>query len=516
MSSYSYDSGGRNRSTEKVMWLVMALMVSFVLLSTFHPGVNAWLSKSQGAFGLGLLLVYVTFLLASRRNFRRQRMANIHISTTRRNFTYKDHGGEKIYSWRDVREADMRVEVDRQGQAYVAKMTLNVPKARVSLENHPMVPLPRMVRLVEEVRQKVGGSVRWHFHWFHPICPLCKTALLPRSEKCPGCGERVKYVSKMRRPWELIREENLYVLLILLYAFYPLALPFLASIALVALVRNTPSRLRPLETEEEPASSLEESPPEVGNDDGVERKATNSAPLLLMILAAVLLASPVHAAPSPAGGASPVPDVPSPVPSSPLPTASPAQADAKADASYFPLAVGNTWEYRSSFDRVVMKVTGQEIVNGAACYVVESFVGDGTDSVQKEYYAVTAAGVEVYKRSHKGSDFFLDTPEQMLAFPLREGRHWTWQGNAAQGTVMLAFEIKGERRVPVLGREMSALLVLIRGRSADGSEIQTKRWYCRGIGMVREQSMMKKAGKATSMDASLQNYSLRVGQPTGD
>ena len=190
-------------------------------------------------------------------------------------------------------------------------------------------------------------------------------------------------------------------------------------------------------------------------------------------------------------------------------TASPSPR--QPDSTYLPLAVGNTWEYRSSYERVVMRVTHQEVVNGNTCFVMDSFVGDSTEPAQREYFAVGSTGVEVYRRLQGGSDFFLDTPEPMLRFPVREGAHWTWQAPSTQGGVMLAFEIKGERRTNVLGRDVTALLVVIRGRASDGSEIQTKRWYCRGIGMLREQTVLKKSGKATTMESILQNYSLRVG-----
>jgi hypothetical protein len=468
LPSYSYDSG-RNRGLEKVVWIVMLVMVSFVLLSTFQPAFKAYIKSTHGGFALGLVVIYLMFLVFSRRIFRQQRLAGVKIATTRRNFTFTDMNGEKVHSWRDVKDAVMRVEVDGRGQAYLHRLTLNVPKAKVVLENDPGAPLSDAAGLLAEVRERVPVR-KWRFHWYHPVCPLCSSRL--EGPRCPGCGEEVTYVSKIARPWEIVREETLYLFLLLVVAgmtaplFYLLALVFIVGVFAFKLLANGVARLRPM--------------PGAG---------------AALALALLLLLGLRPAAAGPRSNLWPWPSSSRPM----------------ADVVYLPLAIGNTWEYRSNFETVVMKVSGQENVNGTPCYVMESYVGDGTEPVQKEYLAVGARGIQVWRRLHKGSDYFLESAETILPFPFRAGVHWTWQAPAAQGGTLLAFEVMGERHISVLGRDMVATLLLIHGRSTDGSEMQTKRWYCRGVGMVREQTMMKKAGKATTIEAVLQNYSLRMG-----
>lgn len=505
LATYNYEDSmrGKSRAMERVVWIIMGVMVTFVLLSTFHPAVKAFIGRSKGGFFVALVILYLLFLVFSRRIFRQQRLAKVSMTTSRRGFTYTDMSGERILSWRDIRKTVARVDVDAAGQAFVRQLSLQHAKGTVRVDNDPALELPHMMGLLNEVGARLP-QLTFRFHWYHALCPFCKGGLPSKGSECPSCGAHVAYVSKIRRPWEMIREENLYIFLILLVAgpfFYPVALAFIASLIFITLAVNRPSRLKPL------AMTSESAADEAADDPTPTR---NSA-IVVAVFAALLLTVPLDARAGPA--------TPSPLPSataSRSPHVDATRQNPLADAVYFPLAVGDTWEYRSNYDTVIMKVTGQEIVNGASCYVMESFVGENTASVQKEYYAVSHGGIEVYKRTHKGSDFFLDTPEPMLAFPLVDGRHWTWQSSGAQGNVLLAFSVMGKRRIPVLGREVPGILVLIRGRSADGTEVQIKRWYCRGIGMVREQTMTKKAGKATSMEATLQNYSLRVGQPAGE
>lgn len=518
MATYSYeDTSGRRKggAVEKVVWVIMGAMIAFGLLCTFHPAVKAVISKSHGSFTVGFVIVYLMFLIFTRRIFRKQKLGNMKMVTNRRGFTFNDVGGEKILSWRDVRSAEAWIDVDARGHAFIRRLTLQWAKRCIRVENDPCFLMPHMARLVREVRERVP-DLRFSFHYYHAICPFCKGTLARKAPNCPSCGVPVRYASKIMRPWEMIREENFYIFLLMIVAgpnFYPLALVFAAGLVFITILVNTRSRLKPLMLEDPTPTSQ---PAETSDAPEPAPVPRTPSPVALTVLGLLLLVTGTEvalAAPPSDGGRVMLPS-PAALPPSPTavpsPSPFPSPRTSASDAAYFPLAVGNTWEYRSSYDTVTVKVTGKEIVNGAACYVVESYVGDNSESVQREYFAMGPGGVEVHKRSHKGSEFFLEVPEPMITFPLVEGRHWTWQGNASQGNVMLVFSVMGMRRIPVLGHEKPGMLILVRGRSSDGTEIQTKRWYCRGIGMVREQTMMKKAGRATTVEATLQNYSLRV------
>jgi len=320
------------------------------------------------------------------------------------------------------------------------------------------------------------------FHWFHSLCPFCTGKLERGKVGCPSCGRPVKLVPKMLRPWEMLREEGIYLLLILLVAgpvFYPLLFAYLGIALLLPSLANRPGTLKALTPGEPPVE-----PPEATDEKAPppRRKKPGAVALLLALL---LLGASAWAAPAP-----------------PL-------DPGIADHAYFPLAVGNTWEYRSNLARVLVKVTGREIVNGIPCFVVESFVDDSAQSSQKEYYTYTEDALQVLKRVHKGSDFFLDTPEPMLYFPLAPGRRWTWQSGPQEGSVFFAFHVRPPVRIQVMDTSMVTLPVTVQGRAADGSEIQTKRWYARGIGMVRELTITKKAFQTFKLEASLLHYSVQ-------
>src|SRR5215208_1771511 len=59
----------------------------------------------------------------------------------------------------------------------------------------------------------------------------------------------------------------------------------------------------------------------------------------------------------------------------------------------FPLALGNTWTYRvrDQTDRFVVRVAGQEMVGGQACYKLEARLGDRV--VATEHLAFTKLGL---------------------------------------------------------------------------------------------------------------------------
>ncbi|NDD27523.1 MAG: hypothetical protein EB084_04570 [Proteobacteria bacterium] len=531
MAEHGYGTTPKGGRVGEVMtWLTLALMISFVVISRLHPAVRARLEEAPGAFTMGLAAMYLIFLISSRRVFRQKRLAGVRLSTNRRTLCFNDEGGEQIVTWRDVKSARIRVDVTRDGQAWARRFDLQGPKRRIRLDSSLVLPLSDAPGLVREICERVANVVL-ELHALRPFCPLCAGDIDLANRRCPSCAATVEHVSLLKRPWELYGAEMLYMSLLFLViaplwpGLYLFALVLLVGVPLRALL-FAPAPPRPL-------SALPADAPSVSVPRTLGGVASVTLALLLVLAPAVAAPPGSPSAVPPSRGLPPsgLPAAPSATPSatpsagSAHPFASPAKdrwnlferATTSAPSSmgrladYFPLALGNTWEYRSNYNRVVMRVTHQEVVNGVTCWVLESFVGDATESVQRESISVGASSVEVLKRVHGGTELFLDPPETLARHPLREGVHWTWQAPASQGSALLVFEIKGLRRLNVLGRDETALLVLIRGRSADGAEIQTKRWYCKGVGMVREQTVMKKSGQSTQMDAMLQNYNLRLG-----
>ena len=497
MPTYSYSSAQVDRRAtrrlESTFLTGLALMVAFLVASfLFRDQFGQFLKADARIFPLVLVGLYLFFLLPSRRLLRIQRTGQTSVATTRRGFTYKDSQGEKILSWRDVKQARIQVDSDRFRKAFPGKIVLVHAKGRISLDNDPPgTELLGARDLVREIRKRVPDTT-FSFHWFHSVCPFCKADLPPRAVACPSCHERVRYVPKFLRPWELLREEGLYLILILLVVnMWPLVLGYLALVSILPLVLQRRSLLQPLDL----GPSEPEDRDEAGEEPPSPKRAskTGSIPVVVvLVFVAALLMGATHPAQS-------APEAP------PLPVASPSTAGAPAELPmpWFPLAVGNRWDYQSKYSRVSMRVTGVENVNGVPCFVVHSFVGDATESSQVEYFSVTDDGVHVLKRVHKGSDFILRPPETMLALPLEIGKHWAWQGDAASGSVALAFSVRPGGIVEVMGQRLPTLLVVIQGRAADASELQTKRWYSRGVGLVRELTQLKKGSRSLKVDALL-------------
>jgi hypothetical protein len=509
LPTYTYRSAKDSKTTQKRLETTMlsglAFMLSFFILSVFHPEFRSVLKGDHRIFPAVLVFMYLLFLLPSRRLLRFQRFGQTSLNATRRGFTYKDAQGEKIFSWRDISQARVLITVDRRHQAFPNKIILVHSKGRIQLENDPpMHELEGTTDLVKELVRRVP-AVTFSFHWFHAVCPFCKTELARGGSRkeCPGCGRPVQYVSKVLRPWEILREEGLYLLLILLVAgplLAPLALLYVLALFVGPLLYYRVAALKPLDLSV--AGGDAEDSGEPGDPAGPSPTPSIVAGFLgLLLMLGALASPPASSAPWPGGSASPT---------RPGPHA-PAALPIAGGPEYFPLSVGNTWEYATHRERILVRVTRRENVNETSCYVVESFVGGASEASQVEYYAVTPQGVQVLKRTHAGSEYLLKSPETMLAFPLLPGRHWTWQGDDAAGQVLLAFSISKVTLLEVLGRKVPALLVVLHGRSADGSELQTKRWYSPGIGMVRELTLLKKGARSMKVEATLVDFKAPSG-----
>jgi hypothetical protein len=495
-----------------LLWTGLGLMTSFMVLSFLSTPVRTLIESHRETFPLLLVVLYLLFLVPSRRLYRYQRFGRISLTTNRKGLTYLDQTGEKVLAWRDLEWVRVIADV-RRNCAFVTKLILKSRKDKITLEiDPPANQLENVDELLGELEERVDKKT-YSMHWFYAVCPFCRTPLRGPAKRgeatpaCAGCGRPIEFASKALRPWELIREEGLYLFLLLLVAgrlFIPLAFLYLGLMLLIPLFMSRPSRLVLLGVGRQAATTVTEQG--AGGGPG-----TAVAVMLALWLLAGLGAGPAHAEPaaSPSSSASPaVSTSPSAAPV-PRPSDSGSPSLLAVPSTYFPLAVGNEWEYHSNLDTILVKVTGKETVNGVDCFVVDSLVGPSRDSAQREDYAVTPQGLEVLKRTHKGSDFFLDVPEPMLTAPVRPGRRWTWQGNAADGNVFLAFDIKPFTTMDVANKKLRVLPVVMQGRSADGSEIQTKRWYAPNVGMVRELTIMKKGMKSIKVDAVLTHYSLQ-------
>jgi hypothetical protein len=171
------------------------------------------------------------------------------------------------------------------------------------------------------------------------------------------------------------------------------------------------------------------------------------------------------------------------------------RTEAQSDlAAYFPLVPGTQWVYRSgSGEQVVRRVGALTKAAGQECRMIET-VADGAVA-QAECFRVTAAGVYVMLRSSPAGSAALTPPQPLLSAPVAVGRRWQWTGVIGDRT--LTFDYQWARRETVVtpGGTFDTMQLYVAGEPVVGAQLQSWRWFARGVGLVKEDTVISRGSQ---------------------
>ncbi len=195
---------------------------------------------------------------------------------------------------------------------------------------------------------------------------------------------------------------------------------------------------------------------------------------------------------------------------------------------YFPLQPGNSWTYEArradmpapvklsvkvrKMEKVSMKGDQKDArkVDSYECYVLESFVNDKSETLQREFYARTSEGLAVVKRITGDTELEMDPPELMLKSPLAAGQKWAWNGKVMGTQVDMTFAVEDGGKVNVKDKDLDSLKVTIEQKVQTGETTTTDRWFVKDVGLVKEETLLKKGAKSLSLSTRLIDYELNA------
>jgi hypothetical protein len=165
------------------------------------------------------------------------------------------------------------------------------------------------------------------------------------------------------------------------------------------------------------------------------------------------------------------------------------QAASPELAFYFPLTPGTIWVYRSGGGtEVVRRVGGAVKSGGQECRLIETVADGGV--TQSECYQVTAAGVYVVHRSGPGGSAALTPPQPLLSAPLSVGRTWQWTGTIGDRTITFDYQWARRETVVTPAGRFDTMQSYFSGEPAPGARIQSWRWFARGVGLIKEDTIV--------------------------
>jgi hypothetical protein len=160
--------------------------------------------------------------------------------------------------------------------------------------------------------------------------------------------------------------------------------------------------------------------------------------------------------------------------------------DQPTSTPYFPLVVGNTWEYRAGENRFALKVTKMETVKDsnakqANTARLELFVAG--KSVSYENVGVTAAGVVRYTFEGKVAT----PPILFLKLPPTKGAKWNVESKVDGQVLKGAFTITEDKEaVKVPAGSYTTVTVRSQGLEVNGVKLDLTYYFAEKVGMVKQ------------------------------
>jgi len=172
-------------------------------------------------------------------------------------------------------------------------------------------------------------------------------------------------------------------------------------------------------------------------------------------------------------------------------TTSPSSSGGESTGSkdYFPLRVGDTWQYRSTTadgkqSEFSIKVLNEEKENGNTLYLVETV---STFQPIHDWYSKPSGWVLMHRQEYvkAGNKAEYDPTKQFLKNPLASGDSWHWKGKGMMGLeIDESNDVSGPETVSVPAGKFAAMKVMTKVVQG-GAPVTKTYWYAAGVGLVK-------------------------------
>jgi len=155
------------------------------------------------------------------------------------------------------------------------------------------------------------------------------------------------------------------------------------------------------------------------------------------------------------------------------------RAEDPATSSFYPLAVGTTWEYKAGENRFQLRVARIEEVGKTKCARVELIINGKT--VSHEHIGLTKTGLARF--SFEGKEAI--PPIEFLRLPAKTGDTWKVDSKVDNQPVIGTFKV-GSEQVKVPAGTFSAVSVASDNLEANGVKLKVTNYFSEKTGMVKQ------------------------------
>lgn len=151
---------------------------------------------------------------------------------------------------------------------------------------------------------------------------------------------------------------------------------------------------------------------------------------------------------------------------------------------YFPLAIGNFWQYKTNLGvNVVSTVSGMASVRGVNCFVFAWGPQGGSAPTQIDYYAVGRGGIYCYRRDTPAGAIEYNPPQKIMPVPMAP-QNWQWISK--DGSIKATFSCTGPEVLAIMGQKVQAYKVTAIVKEPQGGLTYKNSWYVKNAGLVKE------------------------------
>jgi hypothetical protein len=186
------------------------------------------------------------------------------------------------------------------------------------------------------------------------------------------------------------------------------------------------------------------------------------------------------------------------------------------DENYFPLKVGNTWNYtvtvREQKLQAEYKVAQKTSIEGQEAWAVEASINGMAQ--EKTYYFQNAVGVFSIFRSLLAYNFRFEPAQQILKYPVAIGDFWEQIGEFSDVVQNISFNYQlnykysamVELKVPA--GTFTALKVTGTFIASDGSKLDLQRYFVNGVGLIKEVVTTETKNQKYTVTSELSSYQI--------
>jgi len=147
-----------------------------------------------------------------------------------------------------------------------------------------------------------------------------------------------------------------------------------------------------------------------------------------------------------------------------------------------PLKPGQKWVYRDTAGETVIRVAARERFAEVDCFRIDWV---GAAPFQSEYWQVKGDGIYVVGRRVMDHVSRFATPYLLFRYRLVPGDSWETTVASETLTDTLRYSVGAEEEVTTPAGRFRAFPVSERGKT-----LEYRRWYARGVGMVKEATLL--------------------------